>query len=228
MLSILWILVLLCILSIHLACFYFALPLVQKDLTTLNFKNLLFTLQGWRSWWEAAFLFAHSEPFEFRKQGSEAADKAQTLVLLETQPRLQSKWEWPGFKCRWVLSLGLRPTGAASHSAQTHGGRFPLCSDPSSAAFMSLWSDFIDFLGFPGASAVINLPAVQETWVPSLSQEDAVLGNPWTEEPGALQSMGSQSQTQLSDETTTALLSKQSIYYCSKLWKILITRKEDI
>ena len=142
--------------------------------------------------------------------------------------RLQSKWEWPGFKCRWVLSLGLRPTGAASHSAQTHGGRFPLCSDPSSAAFMSLWSDFIDFLGFPGGSAVINLPAVQETWVPSLSQEDAVLGNPWTEEPGALQSMGSQSQTQLSDETTTALLSKQSMYYCSKLWKILITRKEDI
>ena len=50
MLSILWILVLLWILSIHLACFYFALPLVQKDLTTLNFKNLLFTLQGWRSW----------------------------------------------------------------------------------------------------------------------------------------------------------------------------------
>ena len=112
--------------------------------------------------------------------------------------------------------------------SQAHGGRFPLCSDPSSAAFMSLWSDFIDFLGFPGGSAVINLPAVQETWVPSLSQEDALLGNPWTEEPGALQSMGSQSQTQLSDETTTALLSKQSMYYCSKLWKILITRKEDI
>ena len=35
-------------------------------------------------------------------------------------------------------------------------------------AFMSS----IDFLGFPGGSAVINLPAVQEIWVPSLSRED--------------------------------------------------------
>ena len=58
--------------------------------------------------------------------------------------------------------------------SQAHGGRFPLCSDPSSAAFMSLWSDFIDFLGFPGGSAVINLPAVLELWVPSLSGEDAL------------------------------------------------------
>ena len=29
-------------------------------------------------------------------------------------------------------------------------------------------------LGFPGSSAVINLPAVQEIWVPALSQEDAL------------------------------------------------------
>ena len=49
MLSILWILVLLWILSIRLACFYFASPL-GSDLITLNFKNLLFTVQGWRSW----------------------------------------------------------------------------------------------------------------------------------------------------------------------------------
>ena len=90
-LSILWILILLWILSIRLACFYFCIPLGSKDLITLNFKNLLFTVQGWRSWLEAAFLCAHSEPFEFWKQGSEASDKTQTLVLLETQPRLQSK-----------------------------------------------------------------------------------------------------------------------------------------
>ena len=56
-----------------------------------------------------------------------------------------------------------------------------------------------------------NLPAMQETQVRSLGQEDplekgmethsSVLawGIPWTEEPGGLQSMGSQSQTQLSD-----------------------------
>ena len=49
-----------------------------------------------------------------------------------------------------------------------------------------------------------NLPAVQETWVQSLSWEDplekrmATLSRilawriPWTEEPGGLQSMGSQ------------------------------------
>ena len=51
---------------------------------------------------------------------------------------------------------------------------------------------------------VKNLPAMQETWVQSLGQEDplekemathsSILAwrNPWTEEPGGLQSMGSQ------------------------------------
>ena len=51
---------------------------------------------------------------------------------------------------------------------------------------------------------VKNLPAMQETWVRSLGWEDpleegmathsSVLAwrNPWTEEPGMLQSMGSQ------------------------------------
>ena len=53
------------------------------------------------------------------------------------------------------------------------------------------------------AQMVKNLPAVQETWVQSLGQEvplekgRATHSNiltwriPWTEEPGALQSMGS-------------------------------------
>ena len=54
---------------------------------------------------------------------------------------------------------------------------------------------------------VKNPPAVQEIWVQSLGQEDP-LGKgmathssmlawriPWAEEPGGLQSMGSQSQT---------------------------------
>ena len=50
---------------------------------------------------------------------------------------------------------------------------FPVYSDTSAVAFMLLLrSDFIDFLGFPGGSALRNLPAVQEIWVPSLSQED--------------------------------------------------------
>ena len=52
------------------------------------------------------------------------------------------------------------------------------------------------------AQPVKNLPAMQETWVQSLGQEDplekemathsSILGGkiPWTEEPGGLQSMG--------------------------------------
>ena len=52
---------------------------------------------------------------------------------------------------------------------------------------------------------------MQETWVQSLSPEDPLEKGmathssvltwkiPWTEEPGGLQSMGSQSQTRLSD-----------------------------
>ena len=54
------------------------------------------------------------------------------------------------------------------------------------------------------AQAVKNLPAIQETWVPSLGQEDLLEKEmathstildwriPWTEEPGGLQAMGLQ------------------------------------
>ena len=54
------------------------------------------------------------------------------------------------------------------------------------------------------AQIVKNLPAVQETWVQSLGQEDLLEKGPathtninawripWTGEPGGLQSMGSQ------------------------------------
>ena len=54
------------------------------------------------------------------------------------------------------------------------------------------------------AQIVMNLPAMQETWVRSLSWEDPLEKGmathsstltwriPWTEEPGGLQSMGSQ------------------------------------
>ena len=64
---------------------------------------------------------------------------------------------------------------------------------------------------------------MRETWVPSLGQEDALEKEmaihsstlawkiPWTEEPGGLQSMGSQSQTQLSD--FTALCSIQTVLF---------------
>ena len=54
------------------------------------------------------------------------------------------------------------------------------------------------------AQMIKNVPAVQEVWVPSLSQKDPLekematyscmlaLRIPWTEEPGGIQSMGSQ------------------------------------
>ena len=59
-------------------------------------------------------------------------------------------------------------------------------------------------MGFPGGSVVKSLPAKQGTRVKSLSQEDPLEKEmathpsilawkiPWTEEPGELQSMGSQ------------------------------------
>ena len=57
---------------------------------------------------------------------------------------------------------------------------------------------------------VKNPPAVQETWVRSLGREDPLEGTathssilawriPWMEEPGGLQSMRSQSWTQLNN-----------------------------
>ena len=61
------------------------------------------------------------------------------------------------------------------------------------------------------AQKVRNPPAVQETWVGSLGQEDSLEKEmathssiltwriPWTEEPGGLQSVGLQSQTRLSN-----------------------------
>ena len=56
--------------------------------------------------------------------------------------------------------------------------------------------------GFPGGSEGKRLPAMQETWVRSLGQEDPLEKEvethsstlawkiPWMEEPGRLQSMG--------------------------------------
>ena len=63
---------------------------------------------------------------------------------------------------------------------------------------------FISIQGFPSCSVVKNLLAMQETRLPSLGQEDPLEEGmathfsiltwriPWTEEPGRLQSMGSQ------------------------------------
>ena len=64
---------------------------------------------------------------------------------------------------------------------------------------------------FPSVSVAKNLPAKQETRAQSLGRGDPLATGmvtrssiraweiPWTEEPGGLQSMALQSQTQLSD-----------------------------
>ena len=65
------------------------------------------------------------------------------------------------------------------------------------------------------AQMVKNLPTMQETWVRSLGQEDLLEKGtathsriltwkiPWTEKPGRLQAMGSQSWTRLNNFTFT-------------------------
>ena len=76
----------------------------------------------------------------------------------------------------------------------------------------------INLMGFPGGSVVKNLPAMQETRVQSLGQEDPLEKEmtihssilaweiPWTEEPGGLQCMESQKNRMLlSDQTTSSL-----------------------
>ena len=71
---------------------------------------------------------------------------------------------------------------------------------------------FSDTVGFPGGSVVKNPSAMLEMWIQSLCWEDPLEKEKaphssilawdvqWAEEPGRLQSMGSQkSRTQLSD-----------------------------
>ena len=73
--------------------------------------------------------------------------------------------------------------------------------------------------GFPGGSVVKNLPAMQETYIRSLGQEDPLEEGmathssilawriPWIEKSGGLQSMGSQSRTQLKPLSMEATMS---------------------
>ena len=75
---------------------------------------------------------------------------------------------------------------------------------------------------------VKNLPAVQETWVPSLGQEDLLENGlathssilawrtPWTEEPVGLQSMGSCKELDMTEQQTLSVLIcifKKCIYF---------------
>ena len=102
--------------------------------------------------------------------------------------RLPTKWE------TWVRSLGredLLEKGMATH--------FSILAAPpkNMGSKKCFWASLV-------AQLVKNLPAVQETWVRSLGWQDPLekemathpiilaWKTSWTEEPGGLQSMGSQ------------------------------------
>ena len=114
----------------------------------------------------------------------------------------------------WIY-LSLSPLLLASfHSSALHKAS----SDNHFAfsLFLNLWNGFVYCLLYNITDLlqmVKNLPAMQETWVECLGWEDP-LGKgmtthisilawkiPWTEEPGGLQSMGSQSRTRRSIST---------------------------
>ena len=69
-----------------------------------------------------------------------------------------------------------------------------------------MYVNLVDYMDFPVAQVVKNLPAMQEVWIPSLAREDPLEKGmaihssilawriPRTEEPGGLHSMGSQKE----------------------------------
>ena len=83
-------------------------------------------------------------------------------------------------------------------------GHYPMLHKPDKEREIPYIISLIYEICFPGGSAVKNPPAMEETQVQSLGQEDPLEKEtathfsilawriPWTEEPGRLQSMGSQ------------------------------------
>ena len=91
-----------------------------------------------------------------------------------------------------------------SHLTTTEARKY-LCDQFPKFSEEGTISTILGSWGFPGwLTQIKNLPAMQETQVPSLGQEDALetemaihssllaLEIPWTQESGGLQSMGSQ------------------------------------
>ena len=116
------------------------------------------------------------------------------LFSQPAQPKLEAvDSEWSPSKCSVKYSLENLPGPSSSHSDE------PLC-DPKLLSACTYWMLEI----FLVAQTVKNLPAVWETQVGSLGQEDPLEKEmathssilawkiPWTEEPSKLQSMGSQ------------------------------------
>ena len=93
------------------------------------------------------------------------------------------------------------------------------------------------------AQRLKHLPAMRDTWVRSLGQEDPLENEmtthssilawriPWVEESGGLQSMGSQSRTRLSDFIFTfrfhTLEKEMATHSSVPAWRIPGTKEPD-
>ena len=122
----------------------------------------------------------------------------------------------------WKISWTEEPGGLQSMGSQRVG------HDWATDTYLTRSSSHSSLV----AQRVKHLPAMQETWVRSLGQEDPLEKEmathsstlawkiPWTEKPGRLQSMGSQSRTRLSDFT-----SSHSKTHCSNLVITLTQRR---
>ena len=112
----------------------------------------------------------------------------------ETETRIMHKaWIW-----------GLSRTSALPHQVKSHRSVIDVLRKSRASNYKEEFNEVTHTVGFPGGSVEKNLLAMQETWVRSLGWEDSLEEEmathsnilaweiPWTEEPGRLQSMGSQ------------------------------------
>ena len=128
--------------------------------------------------------------------------KAPSLARPHCAPHLDTQLDMMSpsfFQCRnsanhnWLLNI-IFITLVVESKARSHAMNYMV--------FLNF--ELYVLLDFSIAQMVKNLPAMQEAWVQSLDQEDplekemathsSILAwrNPWTEEPGELQSLGSQ------------------------------------
>ena len=132
---------------------------------------------------------------------------------MEVPPQPSSHLPPPPVHCKWFKEAG--SFGAIGQRANIH------------CTLKSEWTK--DKRASHVVQQLKNLPAMQETWIQSLGQGDSLEKEmathcnilaweiPWTEEPGRLQSMGSQSQTWLSMCTQRQELSKP-FCWSSMVW----------
>ena len=155
--------------------------------------------------WEKVVSF-HSNPKEY--------SHCCTIVLISHLASLCSKSFKRGFNSTWTKNFQMYNLGFWR-------GRGPRCQIANICWIVEKAREFQKniYFCFIGASLVSqrlkHLPAMRETWVRSLGQEDPLEKEmathssilawriPWMEEPGGLWSMGSQSRTRLSNFTFT-------------------------